>query len=1243
CPCDTYWDGKTCVGIHDCPCVSEDIIRQTGSVWKEDEGCTNCICIAGVSKCTPQICDITSCSLGFKLVTPVGSCCPVCEPIDTTCLDGSKLVGETWTDNCEDCICTETGVTCNPVQCPPIVMPVCSPGYELVQKLGGCCPVYECVCDKSSCNNEVPVCEQYYEPVPIDIDSCCPKYQCACKIELCPKVFCKVDERKIRVYSDNACCPEYRCQRVGCVDSKGVEHEVGSYFVNPLDSCSECSCLSDGVVSCKAKACNTQFISVCPNGAMPLKRTTSDGCCTEYVCDCMCSGLNFGWNTFDDRYMSDNQAGVFTVVKDTNSKDFSISINKVECESDYNSELWLFQVEIDGEEVLVSADKETTIKGFRISVDSSGEYKVTSEVTGIFASISSGGSSWSVRVPAEYSGSTIGLCGQCDGDKSNDCWDGVKYIVKIIITAMKQIIYIIFNTQIFCSVQEFVTCFGASPTMPMFVPQPEVCIEGDKCAALITSSFDTCTVTPDMYIQSCVASICNVSDHHLLIHSTIIKGGDECEALASMASACRSNGYCIEWRSDTVCPLTCPMDKIYKACGPTVVKTCENYKTYATLPVEYTAEGCFCPDNLVYSEGRCIAPSSCPVCTDELGCGRYAGEFWKHTRDACITCTCTNEGTIVQSAVTCSSKPECAADENLVMIQNDICCPVYECVPTEKCQNVICPVYPTPVCGAGEEVESIVHDECCVEFKCACNADLCPIVQVTCEEGEEIMTVPSKCCESKVCDCRPETCPEPPTCEEEGFDLALVSCGRCCSTYECRCTRSTCPVDVILSCDLGEVKTVKNPGECCTKYECVCDKSTCPIAIKSCPQGYKLKTTTLEGKCCSEVTECVCDESACPTYKGATCDASAGYKAVTTGSVWTTYVVPDCCPIIYEEVCVCDKSLCPAVETPQCESYQVMIQEPTSACCTEYKCICDITRCNVGVTSCPCNKHVEITRENECCELATCICNTCVEPTPCKEGWTAADLTDDCGCITRTCSPPQKCVYSGEDHAPGITWQEDICLECTCPAYPNALGEYVAECTNIQCGKCSAGYTYVPIPGACCGDCVPITCHYEGTQHSVGQTWSPSGDQCTTCMCDMNSITGEVYTTCTAVACAPMDPSCPADKIRTTGDGCCTYCDPNVVETGGCAPKQNAPEFLTMDGCTSDEQVCISTCEGACVSKSTYSLESNNFTRLCSCCSTTETEERTATLTCPDGSKKTVTYKVATKCGCQASKCEAMP
>lgn len=178
------------------------------------------------------------------------------------------------------------------------------------------------------------------------------------------------------------------------------------------------------------------------------------------------------------------------------------------------------------------------------------------------------------------------------------------------------------------------------------------------------------------------------------------------------------------------------------------------------------------------------------------------------------------------------------------------------------------------------------------------------------------------------------------------------------------------------------------------------------------------QTTKAVEKCCSELTECECDVSACPLYKAPTCDAQAGFKSVTTASVWCPYNLPSCCPVVHEEVCVCDRlvinvayhatntlnvytifsSLCPVAEEPICQSHESISMVPTSSCCIVPKCICDVNKCERGSSNCASNKHVEITRR-DCCEFAECVCNECCPPNPCKVGWIATQTIDDCGCV----------------------------------------------------------------------------------------------------------------------------------------------------------------------------------------------------------------------------------------------------
>ena len=76
-------------------------------------------------------------------------------------------------------------------------------------------------------------------------------------------------------------------------------------------------------------------------------------------------------------------------------------------------------------------------------------------------------------------------------------------------------------------------------------------------------------------------------------------------------------------------------------------------------------------------------------------------------------------------------------------------------------------------------------------------------------------------------------------------------------------------------------------------------------------------------------------------------------------------------------------------------------------------------KCDAGATRCSSGRHIAAKVINACCTTRVCECNECAAPEDCKEGWTASDTTDDCGCITRECVAPQQCVYCGESHEPG--------------------------------------------------------------------------------------------------------------------------------------------------------------------------------------------------------------------------------
>ena len=62
--------------------------------------------------------------------------------------------------------------------------------------------------------------------------------------------------------------------------------------------------------------------------------------------------------------------------------------------------------------------------------------------------------------------------------------------------------------------------------------------------------------------------------------------------------------------------IQCDTCEEYKACGPSNPKTCRNLcEDELVLPIK-CVEGCFCPNNTVSHNGKCIKVKECPCYAD---------------------------------------------------------------------------------------------------------------------------------------------------------------------------------------------------------------------------------------------------------------------------------------------------------------------------------------------------------------------------------------------------------------------------------------------------------------------------------------------------------------------------------------------------------------------------------------------------------------------------------------------------
>ncbi|XP_041843884.1 otogelin [Melanotaenia boesemani] len=405
---------------------------------------------------------------------------------------------------------------------------------------------------------------------------------------------------------------------------------------------------------------------------------------------------------------------------------------------------------------------------------------------------------------------TMGLCGFCDGDPTNDLTlaNGTK--------------------------------LGESEDPALFIDSWQVpnttsyishsrrrehnCSTSDcsSCLAMLENhAFTPCHtfVPPSTFCEVWVRDSEYVNNH--------------CVALAAYVASCHKFNICIEWRSPDYCPFICPDTLRYQACLPACTsQSCPNHD-FDSDPDHCSGltEGCVCPEGTLlhrpYS-ALCIPPEKC-ACTDSSGAPRAHGEVWKASKDGCCMYRCDND-TIIPVEYNCSSMPE-------------------------------------PVCHrAGEMVISMADDtSCCPHKVCVCNQSLCDQLPPECKYGEKLVLYyrMDSCCPDYICECDPDLCESDiPTCRDDQTLIATRADGTCCLAHICMC--SSC-MEAAPLCQDGEVLTVDSntTDRCCPTYQCVCEPYRCPQL--SCPVGMSVVSVSSPNHCCPNQTcECSCEKIASP-------------------------------------------------------------------------------------------------------------------------------------------------------------------------------------------------------------------------------------------------------------------------------------------------------------------------------------------------------------------------------------------
>ncbi|XP_046889494.1 mucin-2-like [Hypomesus transpacificus] len=554
-------------------------------------------------------------------------------------------------------------------------------------------------------------------------------------------------------------------------------------------NCTMARCIENNTIEIVLYECPPLENITCANGMNPVLVYDENYCCKYYVCDCMCEGWGDPhYITFDGLMYSYQGNCTYVLMEEIRpNHNLRIYIDNVYCDPtevvscprsiivSYNNQVITLKnhnligaVQLEALAGDVGLDLPFARHGIKIL--NSGLNMVL-EIPGLQVVVTFGVNGFSVELPfKKFGNNTQGHCGTCNNNQHDDCMlPGGQLVNSCAVMAdywpAKDL------SQPDCFVPPLFP-----PTDSPVHPSPKPCKPDSICDLLKSSLFEECHpfVSPDKFYEGCVFDGCHVSNPTV-----------ECTSLQTYAASCIQFGVCLHWRNHVkICASECPADKVYNPCGPAEQPTCDDNP--ADTHLNFTTEGCFCPD------GMKLFNKKSRVCVDKCGCLDPEGvprEFNERFQYKCQDCICEKS----TKTVTCKPK--------------------------------VCPESPVATCTDPGFIlvnQTNPSDSCCFSLACECVSSTCPAKDMNCPIGfKPMVSVPEgKCCPETKCEPK-RVCVHKMMEYQPDASVPVVEC------QDCTCTREE-NVDGLLkivchfpecnkSCDLGYEYIETDSDECCGK------------------------------------------------------------------------------------------------------------------------------------------------------------------------------------------------------------------------------------------------------------------------------------------------------------------------------------------------------------------------------------------------------------------------------------------
>ncbi|XP_040414063.1 mucin-6 [Cygnus olor] len=334
-----------------------------------------------------------------------------------------------------------------------------------------------------------------------------------------------------------------------------------------------------------------------------------------------------------------------------------------------------------------------------------------------------------VKVGSQFKGRTLGLCGNYNGDTTDD------FMTSMDITEG--------------TASLFVDSWRAGNCNPALERETDPCalsqlnkISAETHCSILTKKgtvFEKChtVVNPIPFYKRCVYQACNYEETFPYI----------CSALGSYARTCSSMGLILEnWRdSMDNCTIPCTGNQTFSYNTQACDRTCLSlsYRALECHPTDIPIEGCHCPKGTYLNhKNECVRKSHCPCYLEDR---KYILPD-QSTMSGGITCYCVN------GRLSCTGKPQnpaesCRAPKKYISCSDNLenkygatCAPTcqmlatgIECIPT-KCESG---------CVCADGLYENLDGRCVPAEDCPCEYG-----GLAYGKGEQIQT------ECEICTCR---------------------------------------------------------------------------------------------------------------------------------------------------------------------------------------------------------------------------------------------------------------------------------------------------------------------------------------------------------------------------------------------------------------------------------------------------------------------------------------------------------